>query len=256
MTASRATGKLAGRVALITGGNSGIGLATARLFKAEGAQLAIVGRNEETLAAAGQELGDGTLAIRADVSKLADIDRVMASVAGKFGRIDVLFANAGMSDCPPIRDTDEAFFDHIIAVNLKGVFFAFTKALPLFSAGAAALFTGSVASAKGRPGDPLYSATKAAVRSLARTLAADDEVLAKGIRVNVISPGAIKTPLTMHQGSAEMTAQVDAYIESIVPMKRWGTPEEVAKAALFLASSDSSYLTGGEIKVDGGLGTI
>lgn len=247
--------KLKNKVALITGGNSGIGLATARLFKAEGASVVIVGRNKNTLESVRDELGGDTTIISADISKVVDIDRVIAEVKNKFGKIDILFANAGISECPPIQETDEGFFDFIMGINVKGVFFTFTKALPILADGASVIFTSSIAHKMGRPGDPLYTATKAAVRSLARTLAADDEVLKRKIRVNVISPGTIQTPLTA-QESEEMAKAVDEYIKASVPMKRWGQPQEVAKSVLFLASSDSSYLTGGEISVDGGLGQI
>jgi len=248
--------KLQQKVAVITGGNSGIGLATARLFKLQGATLVIVGQDMHTLERTRKELGGDTLAVRADVSKLMDIEQVMMAVQEHFGRIDVLFANAGIADCPSIQETDEAFFDHIMGINVKGVFFAFTKALPLLARNASVIFTSSVAHDRGRPGDPLYSASKAAVRNLARTLAAEETVLEKGIRVNVVSPGAIQTKLTAHQESREMTEAMTTYIQASVPMKRWGLPEEVARAVLFLASADSSYLTGGEIAVDGGLGQI
>lgn len=247
--------KLKNKVALITGGNSGIGLATARLFKAEGASVVIVGRNKNTLESVGDELGGDATIINADISKVVDIDRVITEVKNKFGKIDILFANAGISECPPIQETDEEFFDFIMGINVKGVFFTFTKALSILADGASVIFTSSIAYKMGRPGDPLYTATKAAVRSLARTLAADDEVLERKIRVNVISPGTIQTSLTA-QESEEMAKAVDEYIKASVPMKRWGQPQEVAKSVLFLASSDSSYLTGGEIAVDGGLGQI
>lgn len=247
--------KLSNQVAVVTGGNSGIGLATARLFKDQGASVVIVGRNPKSLEEAKAGLGGDTLAIQADISQVDQICHAMSQIKAAFGRIDVLFANAGVSDCPPIEETDEAFFDSIIGINMKGVFFTFTRAFPLLSNGASVIFTSSVANNRGRPGDPLYAATKAAVRSLARTLAANDQVLEKGIRVNVVSPGCIQTPLTA-QNTPEMQAAIDEYIESVVPMKKWGQPEDVAKAVLYLACADSSYLTGGEIAVDGGLGQI
>ena len=255
MSAEKNNLKLQSKVALITGGNSGIGLATARLLKANGASVIIIGRNIESLEKVKNELGGDTIAIQADVSKIFDIENVIGQVKQKFGRIDILFANAGISDCPPIKETTETFFDQIIGINIKGVFFMFTKALDILSNDASVIFTSSAAHDMGRPGDPLYSATKAAVRSMARTFAAEDEVIEKGIRVNVVSPGTIQTPLTA-QETEEMTNAINEYITSSVPMKRWGQPEEVAKAVLFLASSDSSYITGGEIAVDGGLGQI
>ena len=211
--------KLQNRVAVITGGNSGIGLATARLFRAHGASLVIIGQNARTLEQARQELGADTLALRADVSRLADIEQAMAQIREHVGKIDILFANAGISECPPIQETDEAFFEHIMGINVKGVFFTFTQALPLLAQDASVIFTYSVAHEKGRPGDPLYSASKAAVRSLARTLAAEEEVLHKGVRVNVVGPGTIQTPLTL-QESPEMQDAIDEYVTSAVPMKR------------------------------------
>jgi NAD(P)-dependent dehydrogenase (short-subunit alcohol dehydrogenase family) len=241
------------KAVLITGGNSGIGLASARLFKAKGASLILVGQNPTTLEAARVELGGDTLTISADVSKPADLTRVMSETQARFGKIDVLFVNAGTSHCPPIEETDEAAFDHIIGINLKGAFFTFTKALPLLSVGASVIFTSSAAHDMGRLGDPLYSATKAAVRSLVRTLAVSDQALKKKLRINAVTPGCIKTPLTE---AATSSAEVTAYLESVIPMKRWGEAEEVARTVLFLASSDSSYMTGAEIAVDGGLAQV
>lgn len=247
--------KLNNKIALITGGNSGIGLATARLFREHGATVIIIGRNPDTLGKVQNELGDGVVTYQADVSKTAEIDRVMERIGEQYGRIDILFANAGISECPEIEDTDEAFFDHIMGINVKGVFFAFTKAMPLFRPGASVIFTSSVSNRKGRPGDPLYAASKAAVRSLVRTLAVHEAVLQKEIRVNAISPGCIQTPLTA-QDSPEMQAAIDEYIASSVPMGRWGQAMEVAKAVLFLASEDSSYMTGSDLTVDGGMAEV
>ncbi|GHO48448.1 hypothetical protein KSX_66110 [Ktedonospora formicarum] len=161
----------------------------------------------------------------------------MRQIGDHFGQIDILFANAGISECPPIQETDDAFFDHIMGINVKGVFFTFTQALPWLAQDASVIFTSSVAHERGRPGDPLYTASKAAVRSLARTLAADEDVLSRGIRVNVVSPGAIYTPLTANQDTYAMLEAVNSYVAETVPMKRWGQPEEVARAVLFLASS-------------------
>jgi NAD(P)-dependent dehydrogenase (short-subunit alcohol dehydrogenase family) len=245
--------KLDGKVAVITGGGSGIGLATARLFRANGARVVIAGRSEASLTAARQILGDGVLAVRADVQRPEELRALMHSARQSFGPIDVLFANAGISECPDIFETPEAFFDELMQINVKGVFYAFTEAFPLMADGAAVVFTSSVAQQRGRPGDALYAATKAAVRSLARTLAADTRVLARRVRINVVSPGAIETPLT---AAATQDADIRAWVEAQVPMGRWGRADEVAKTVLFLSSSDSSYLTAGEIAVDGGLGQI
>jgi NAD(P)-dependent dehydrogenase (short-subunit alcohol dehydrogenase family) len=195
------------------------------------------------------------LAISEDASTVGGIEAIIEKVQLKYGRIDILFANAGMSHCPDVMDTDEAFFDKIMDTNIKSVFFLFITAFPWLAENASVIFTGSVAHEKGRPGDPLYSATKAAVRSLGRTLAMDESVLARKIRVNTISPGTIQTPLTK-QASPDLDQAIEKYIRATVPMQRWGTPEEVAKVVVFLASSDSSYLTGGEITIDGGLAQV
>lgn len=249
------SGKLLNKIAVITGGSSGIGLATAKLFYKEGAQVVLIARGYDALQKAKAEIGGEVITLAADVAKPAETARALAEVQKKFGRIDILFANAGISECPPIKDTTEKFFDQMMSVNVKGVFFPFIQALPFLSEKASVIFTSSVAHERGRPGDPLYSASKAAVRSLARTLAADEEVLSKKIRINVVSPGAIQTPLT-EQETEEMQKQIDDYISNAVPMQRWGQAMEVARAVLFLASDDSSYTTGAEIAVDGGLAQI
>jgi NAD(P)-dependent dehydrogenase (short-subunit alcohol dehydrogenase family) len=242
-----------GRVVVITGGSSGIGLAAARLFVAEGAEVVLVARDAGKLADARRELGAQATTVAADVSSVADVARVMAQVAETHGGIDVLFANAGMSECPPIEETDAAFFDRIMGTNVKSVFFGFTGALPLFRPNGSAIFTATATHARGQPGDALYLASKAAVRSLARSLARDDRVLEKKIRVNVVSPGATETPLTV---AAHGTPEIRAYVDGMVPLGRWGTAEEVARAVLFLASADAAYITGAEIPVDGGLAQI
>jgi NAD(P)-dependent dehydrogenase (short-subunit alcohol dehydrogenase family) len=240
------------KIVVITGGSSGIGLAAAREFAREGAKLAIVGRGAEALAAVRAEI-PAALTIAGDVGEVAEIERVMSEVERTHGGIDVLFANAGMSDCPPVAETDSAFFDRIIAVNLKGAFFSFARALPLLRSGASVVFTATATHARGRPGDPLYLASKAAVRSLARSLAGDEEVLRRRIRVNVVSPGAVETPLTAR---AHGSAEVRATVEGMVPLGRWGTPTDVARAVLFLASDEAAYVTGAELAVDGGLAQV
>ncbi|MEO5668619.1 MAG: glucose 1-dehydrogenase [Bdellovibrionota bacterium] len=245
--------KLKNKVAVITGGNSGIGLATAREFKAQGASVVISGRDEKTLFDAARELGGDTLAVRGDVSKLADIDTLIAKVKERFGRIDILFANAGVGIFAPSLQTDEAAFDTMFDINVKGLYFTVTKSFPLLSQGASIILTSSVANEMGNPIMGAYSATKAAVRSLTRSFAA--EFVNAGIRVNALSPGPIETPI-FSRGDVS-PQQVQAMKDSLVattPMKRLGTSEEMAKVALFLASSDSSYITGIDLKADGGKG--
>ncbi len=243
--------KLQDKVAVITGGSSGIGFSAAKLFHEAGATVVIVGRDELKLMRAASEIGDNVLTISADVSLPAGIENVIEAVKSAHGHIDVLFANAGVSDSPELFKTDEASYDHAMNSNVKSVFFLFIKAFPLLNQNASVIFTSSVSHSMGRPGDPLYAATKAAVRSLGRTLAMQEEVLAKKIRVNVVSPGAVQTPLTK-QDSPEMQAAIDKYIIDSVPMARWGNAEEIAKGVLFLASEDSSYITGSDLVIDGG----
>jgi NAD(P)-dependent dehydrogenase (short-subunit alcohol dehydrogenase family) len=212
----------------------------------------LVGRRPEPLAALAAEL-PGATTVAADVALVPDIERGMKEVQARHGAIDVLFANAGLSECPPLAETDGAFFDHLMATNVKSVFFAFARALPLLRDGGAAVFTATATHARGRPGDPLYLASKAAVRSLARSLAADEEVLRRRIRINVVSPGATETPLTVQ---AHGDAAIRAAVEGMVPLGRWGTPDDVARAVLFLASAEAAYITGAELAVDGGLAQI
>ena len=245
--------KFQDKVVVITGGSSGIGLAAATLFAEQGAQLVLIGRNVDALATANVAVGGNALTLVADVSQVDDIERVMRTIERAHGGIDVLFANAGMSECPPLADTDGPFFDQLIGTNLKGVFFSFVRALPLLRNGAAAIFTATATHDRGRPGDALYLASKAAVRSLARGFAADDGVIAKRIRVNVVSPGATKTPLTI---AAHGDCDVRAYVENMVPLGRWGHVDDIARAVLFLASSDASYINGVDLAVDGGLAQI
>lgn len=244
------------RVAVITGGSSGIGLATAELVAARGEAVVLVGRDEQRLAAAQRRVGASAtapvLTVVADVSTPAGVDELMSRVRDDVGRIDVLFANAGRSDAPPIEQTTEHDFDLMMNTNVKSVFFTVVRALPLLRPGASVVVTSSVAEAKGRPGDPLYAASKAAVRSLVRTLALDEAVLGRGIRVNAVTPGTIATPLTA-QDDPGMQAAIDDYVATTVPLGRWGTAADVARAVLFLTSADAAYITGSEVVVDGGL---
>jgi NAD(P)-dependent dehydrogenase (short-subunit alcohol dehydrogenase family) len=245
-------GKLSGKVAVVTGGNSGIGLSTAQLFAAEGAQVVVTGRRKAELDAAVAAIGHGAVGVQGDVAKLADLDALYAEVKAKFGRIDVLFANAGVCELAPISDVSEEHFDKVFDINVKGLLFTVQKALPLFSDGGSIILNSSVANTTGIPAFGVYSATKAAVRSFARTWTA--ELKDRKIRVNVISPGPIETPIFNKVGlSAEQLQQFDAQISAQVPLGRFGKPEEIAKAALFLASDDASYVAGADLYVDGGL---
>ena len=244
-----------GKVAVITGGNSGIGLATAKRFSDEGAKVAISGRSQKTLDEAIKSIGNGILAVKADVAKLADLDRFYSAVAQKFGKIDVLFVNAGVAKFVPVQNADEAHYDEIFDINVKGAYYTIQKALPHFNDGGSIILNTSVAGAKGFASASVYSATKAALRSFSRTLGA--ELIARNIRVNSVAPGPIETPIFERVGlSKEDTdAMVQGFVSS-VPMKRVGTPEEIAGTVAFLASKDASYITGVEINVDGGLGQI
>jgi NAD(P)-dependent dehydrogenase (short-subunit alcohol dehydrogenase family) len=249
-------GKLTGKVAVITGGNSGIGLATAKEFLEHGAQVVISGRDQKTLDAAARELGAEVLVVRADVARLADIDKLFAEVKRKFGRVDVLFVNAGIGRFTALEEVTEEIYDSIIDVNLKGAFFTIQKALPLLVDGASIVLNTSIAAHIGRPiGTSVYSASKAALLSLARTLS--NELVGRNIRVNAVSPGPVATPIFDRLGiPAEALEQTRQAIASQVPMKRFGRPEEIAKTALFLASSDSSFLLGTEIVADGGMSQL
>ena len=246
-----------GKVALVTGGNSGMGLAVARRLVEEGAKVVISGRDPASLAAAAGELGAAALGVRADVARLADIDRLIEATRGFGGGcLDVLFPNAGSALFRPLAETTEAQWDALMSVNLKGVYFTVQKALPLLQAGSAIVLNASVAAAKGNPVGSLYGASKAGVRSLGRTLAA--ELVPRGIRVNVVSPGPIETPLFARDGLLA-TSGVPALKSQWAdrnPMKRFGTAEEVAAAVLFLASDEASYITGVELLVDGGVGSL
>ncbi len=248
--------KLAGKIALVTGGTSGLGLATARRFVAEGATVVVTGRRQADLDAAVRELGGSTLGVRGDVASLADLDRLYAAIRDTFGRLDVLFANAGVGAFVPLGEITEAHFDKTFGVNVKGTLFTVQKALPLMTAGGSIVLNGSMVSIKGMPGFTVYAATKAALRSFARTWAVD--LRGRNIRVNVVSPGTVVTPaykteLGMSDG------QIEAFVAqaaSTTPLGRVGTPDEIAKAVVFLASDDSSYVTGTELFVDGGAAQV
>ena len=244
--------KLQGKIALITGGTTGIGLATAKAFQQEGATVIITGRSADTIATAQQELGPKAVAIRSDTSKLADIDQLIEQVRARFGRIDILFANAGIARFADLESSSEELFDEQFNINVKGLYFTVQKALPLIPNGGSILLTSSVVSKKGMPSTSIYSATKAAVRSFGRTLA--NELAGRGIRVNTISPGPIETPIFgKTQMSPEMQAQFRETISQTVALKRLGNADEVARTAVFLASPDASFILGTELFVDGGM---
>lgn len=247
--------RLQNKVALITGGNSGIGLATAKLFKDEGATVIITARSKETFEKAKKELGAHFDVIQADVSKILEIENLYTQIKSKYGQLDVLFANAGVAHFKPTNEVDPEFFDIQFGTNVRGLYFTVAKALPLLSKGSTVVLNASVVSQKGFPGSSVYAATKAAVRSFARSWTA--EIPVEQTRFNVLSPGPIETPI---YGKLGMPAdQLDSFAEgmkAMVPAKRFGTGEEMAKIALFLASSDSSFIAGAEIFADGGFGQV
>jgi NAD(P)-dependent dehydrogenase (short-subunit alcohol dehydrogenase family) len=249
--------KLRDKVAVITGGNSGIGLATAREFIANGARVTIFGRNPATLAQAADTLGGHVMAIQGDVRKLADLDRLFVETNKRFGRIDVLVANAGIAKFAPVESLSEELFDELSGILFKGVFFTVQRALPYLRDGASIVLTGaSDADKQGRMMTSIYTAAKSAVRALARSLSV--ELLPRRIRVNVVSPGMTDTPIITREGGMPgMTPEeIAALITKTIPLKRRGRPEEVAKAILFMASDDSSYCLGAELMVEGGLSQL
>jgi NAD(P)-dependent dehydrogenase (short-subunit alcohol dehydrogenase family) len=249
-------GKLEGKVAVITGGNSGIGLATAQRFVPDGAYVFITGRRQSELDSAVKQIGkDNTTGVQGDVSNLADLDRLYTTVKEQKDHIDILFANAGVGELAPLGEITEAHFDKTFRINVKGLLFTVQKALSLIQDGGSIILNASIASSKGIEASSVYSATKAAIRSLARTWTV--ELKHRKIRVNAISPGPIDTP--GFNGLAQTQEQLDQFktsFVSAVPMGRMGSPDEVAKAASFLASDDSSYVTGIELFIDGGVAQI
>ena len=247
--------RLEGKVAVVTGGNSGIGLATARRLQEEGARVAISGRSKKTLDEAVKTIGNGVVAVQSDVAKLTDVDKLFAEVSQKLGKIDVLFVNAGVAKFPSLAETSESVYDELFDINMKGAYFTIQKALPFLNDGASIILNTSVAGSKGFAGASAYSATKAALRSLARTAAA--ELVGRGIRVNAVAPGPIVTPILGRTGlPKEALDEFTKGLTAQVPMKRFGQPEEVAAVVAFLASQDASYITGVEISVDGGSGQV
>jgi len=248
-------GKLEGKIALITGGNSGIGLATAKQFVSEGAYVFITGRREPELAAAVKEIGRNVTGVQGDVSNLGDLDRLFAQIKREKGKLDIVFANAGVAKYAPFGTITEEHYDSIFGINVKGLLFTVQKALPLLPDGASIILNASIVASKGLSANSVYSATKAAVRSFARTWTTD--LKDHRIRVNAVSPGPIETPglkdLVASTGAGEERLKM---ISNNVPLGRLGKPDEIAKAVVFLASDDSSYVAGTELFVDGGFAQV
>jgi NAD(P)-dependent dehydrogenase (short-subunit alcohol dehydrogenase family) len=247
--------RLDGKVSLVTGGTSGIGLAAANGLAKEGAYVYITGRRERELATAIQEIGGNATGVRGDVSNAQDLDRLFAQIREDKGRLDILFANAGIARYAALGNITEELYDSIFHVNVKGVLFTVQKALPLMPDGASVILNASVVGSKGLSSNSVYSATKASIRSFARTWTTD--LKHRGIRVNAISPGTIDTPgLNNLLASGEAGEQRRKMVASAIPLGRFGRPDEVAKAVVFLASDESSYITGAEIFVDGGFAQV
>jgi NAD(P)-dependent dehydrogenase (short-subunit alcohol dehydrogenase family) len=248
-------GKLKGKIALVTGGTSGIGLATAKRLANEGAHVFITGRRDAELAVAVNEIGMNVTAVQGDVSKLSDLDRLFAQIKQEKGKLDIVFANAGTAKYGTIGEITEELYDSIFDTNVKGLLFTVQKALPLLPDGAAIILNASIVASKGLPSNSVYSATKAAVRSFARTWTTD--LRARRIRVNAVSPGTIDTPgLSGLLGSSETGQQRLKMISTAVPLGRLGQPDEIANAVAFLASDEASYITGAELFVDGGFAQV
>jgi NAD(P)-dependent dehydrogenase (short-subunit alcohol dehydrogenase family) len=247
--------KLERKIALVTGGNSGIGLATAKQFVNEGAYVFITGRRDPELARAVKEIGRNVTGVRGDVSSVSDLDRLFAQIEREKGRLDIVFANAGVAKFAPFGKITEELYDTIFDINVKGLLFTVQKALPLLPDGASIILNASIVASKGLSSNSVYSATKAAVRSFARTWTTD--LKDRHIRVNAVSPGSIDTPgLADLLASAETGQQRLKIISNSVPLGRLGTPDEIAKAVVFLASDDASYITGTELFVDGGFAQV
>lgn len=252
MTTRKTSQRFQGKIAAVTGGNSGIGLAAAKAYAAEGARVAILGRDKTTLEQARKELGPDAIAVQGDVSKLADIERFLGEVKSKAGRIDALFVNAGIGRFAPIEASDEELYDSTFAINVKGAYFTIQRALPLMPKGSAIAINASTVIEMGMPNASIYAASKAAVASLARSLTT--ELAPRGVRINVVNPGPIETPIFGRMGlDAEATRGMVAQIQSQVPLGRMGNPEEIASAVLFLTSDESSYVHGASLLVDGGM---
>src|SRR6202790_5391022 len=248
-------GKLQGKVAVVTGGTTGIGFATAKRFVDEGAYVFITGRRDRELAAAAKEIGRNVTGIQSDVSSLADLDSLFAQIKREKGKLDIVFANAGVAKHASLGEITEELYDSTFDINVKGLLFTVQKALPLLKDGASIVLCASVVASKGLPSSSVYSATKAAVRSFARTWATD--LRSRRIRVNAVSPGSTDTPgLSELLGSSETGQQRLKMISNVVPLGRLGKPDEIAKAVVFLASDDASYVTGAELFVDGGFAQV
>jgi NAD(P)-dependent dehydrogenase (short-subunit alcohol dehydrogenase family) len=247
--------KLEGKIALITGGNSGIGLATAKRFVYEGAYVFITGRRDPELAAAVKEIGKNITGVQGDVSNLDDLDRLFAQIKREKGKLDIVFANAGVAKFAAFGTITEELYDSIFNINVKGLLFTVQKALPMLPDGASIILNASIVASKGLPANSVYSATKAALRSFARTWTTD--LKDRRIRVNAVSPGSIDTPgLSGLLASSETGQQRLKMFSTSIPLGRLGTPDEIAKAVVFLASDDSSYVTGTELFVDGGFAQV
>ena len=245
--------RFAGKNVVVTGGNSGIGLAAAQAFAAEGARVAIVGRNPETLASARDSIGGDTIAVRADLSQMAEIDSAIGEIGSALGLVDVLFANAGTGAMVPFEEVDEALWDHVMSLNLKGTYFTVQKCLPLMRGGASIVLCSSVSAARSMPGASIYAASKAALNSLGRSLGG--ELIDRSIRVNVVMPGGVDTPIMTRTPGVPREA-AGAVLEKMAagtPMGRVGRPDEIAALVLFLASDEASYITAAEFHIDGGI---